>query len=224
MVRIADPGIFSYLPSMAGVGNVFFYIGILFFILLIGAGVIWWAFSITSWKFNVIILEEASDRSTLLTTTKGKIQKRRKKIKFRIMKDKKARPQVPPANMIHISPKGKKSVVLKKIGDSLFDYIPMSLYLRNTEFYVKPFTADRINWVQNELKENDSTFGSFFDKYGTLLMGLGISLIFIAGLVITLKMNQDIANLMNDIFAKLMEFGENICAGGSVPPETPPGT
>ncbi|MBC8494711.1 hypothetical protein H8D36_00995 [archaeon] len=205
------------------IGNSMYYVAIVVLVILMGISAIWWALRYVKYKYNVIILEEGSDGATLTHITKGAIvSKRNKPATFRLKGFKDANPPIPPKEFIMISPKGMRTVYLRRIGEGEFDYVPLNVHLRNLNVDVASFTQDRKNWMQSEFKINEKLFGGFWDKYGTALMFMGTAIVFLAGIIIIFKMTQDQTEILRELGTQIIETYKSGCGNAPVVPELPP--
>ena len=204
MSILLDSGVDSVTSIFKGwgenIGGAIYWIAIIVLAIALGIGLILWALNVVSWKYNVILLVEGSDKSTYIQHDLGKIVKRRDgSYAFKLKKDKKAVPPIPPAEAEHYSAKGRKTVFIKKFGSDCFDYYPLGINLRGTQVDIKQFPQGRRNWMQSEFRINRELFGEFWDKYGNAILWAGTMLLFIVAIVIIFKMNQDIVNTWLEI-------------------------
>jgi len=201
----------------------FLYKVVIGLICLAGLGfAIYFVYRQMQFKFKVIILEEQSDGGTMVHYDKGRIKKRGDGTTYFTLQRAKANLQPPEPNAMLITDKGKKVIFLKKFGMGEFDYYPLGLSLRGSQVYMNPFLTGRKNWISTELKRTLAKYGSFWDRYGGIIMTGGILTMTLLMLIIVFKMNQTTAELMNDAMSKvasaISSMGTQTIGGGATPP------
>ena len=187
---------------------------------------IWFVYMQMQYKYKVIILEEQSDGGTMVHYDKGRIKKRSDGTTFFALQRHKTKLQPPELNAMLITDKGRKVVFMKKYGLGEFDYYPIGLSLRGSQVYINAFLVGRQNWISTELKRSLQKYGSFWDKYGGIIMTGGIMAMTLLMLIIVFKMNQTTAELMNDAMTKvanaISSMGtQTIGNSGGPPPGVP---
>jgi len=207
----------------SGVGNSLYYIAIVALLAIFLGVTAFLAINSKKWNWRVIILEEGADKATLIHFTKGTINKRKGEFLLKGKEYRKSRPPVPTAENTHITNKGAKVVILKRIGSGDFDYVPLSLMLRGLDITIKPFPQETINWIGYELAENDKLYGDWWDKWGNAVMYMATGFIFLAGLIIVLKMNSDIMEGLKNIASQITGALKNSCSANVVKPAPPGG-
>jgi len=205
--------------SIRGASTVMFWIAICVLILGILFAVGWFLWKKKQFKYTCYILEELSDGGTKMYQDKGRIQNRPDKTKvFRLKYFKHAVLPIPPLHSFMVGQKGQQIVFMKKFGMNEFDFIPLGVYLKSLNVDLQPFSGGKSNWISTELKRSAQRHGSFWEKYGAVIMQFSVMLFAFIMLIVIFKMMQDIGANLQAVAGTLQNAIDNLassCGGGT---------
>jgi len=205
--------------SVEGAATVMFYIAIAIVVLGLLFALGWFLWKKKQFRYTCYILEELSDGGTRMYSDKGRIQRRPDDTKvFRLKYFKHAKLQIPPLNAFMVGQKGQQICFLKKFGVNEFDFIPLGVYLKSLDVDVTPFPQGRSNWISTELKRSAQRHGSFWEKYGAIIMQFSVMLFAFIMLIVIFKMMQDIGANLQSVAGTLQTAIDNLassCGGGT---------
>jgi len=116
---------------------------------------------------------------------------------YQLQKARKAKIQKIHQEGIHVGRKSGNVIVLRKFGNSQYDYYPLGMIVRGLDVNVEPFLHGRENWVNTEIKRLHIRHGGFWEKYGQIIVTFGVLAMALIMIVFIFKMNADTAEMVS---------------------------
>jgi hypothetical protein len=189
----------NILPKVTMTGVSGFLFNVIMGLLGIGvvAFMIWFIWRDLQYKYKVTVLKELSNGGTLIDHDRGRIKRRKDGTEiFLLKKYRTAKLSPPPLDSFEPNTKGKMEVFIKNFGNGNFDYYPIGISLRGLQVYTTPFLTSRNNWISTEIKRSQAKHGSFWEKYGAMVVMGGLVVFTGIVLIVVFKMNSQSAEML----------------------------